>query len=89
MADIYELWEELRNHPDFAGGAVFTRQDVAHAFFMPEGDLEILPTPEQVASITDKMLRQSRTTIDSYIFWGTYSWTEALRDNVDFSPLTM
>jgi len=79
MPDIYKLWEQIENHPDFAGGALFTRDSVAQACFDIEPGEE---TPEDIARVTESMMEHSRMTIESYVFSSTYTWMEALKDNV-------
>ena len=66
---------------DFAGGTVWTSTDVAQALYHPDQDEE--PTDEEIDSITPEQLSQAAETMESYIFNGTYSWLEAMQDNVD------
>ena len=82
MSDsIHDLFRKVQEHPDYAGGAIFVREDVATGLHPWED-----PTPELVASITDEQLEQAKTTINSYIFNGTYTWATAIFENVEPTP---
>ena len=68
MENIHDLFSQVREHPDFAGGTVFVRDDVADALHI------------QAHEITDEQMYEARKAIENYIFNGAYSWTDALRD---------
>lgn len=79
---IPELWSEISSHPDFAGGTVFTRDDVAEVAFEPEdGWDEDAAVP--VDAVTPRMLELSVDAIDNFIFSGAWSWRDAVRENID------
>lgn len=81
---IYDLWRRIASHPDFAGGTIFTRDDVAAALFNNDADDPLNVTPEQVAQVTDDMVRQARRVTDNWIGAdGGYSWAEAIQDLVE------
>lgn len=81
---VYDLWAKVQEHPDFAGGTIFTREDVAHALMGPDAELTELPGPDDIARVTEENMRTARDTIDNLIFAGVgYSWSEALRENLD------
>lgn len=82
LPSIHDLFDAVRNHPDFAGGTVWTRTDVADALAGAEEFETFGATPEQVAAVTVEQLRESIKTLENYIFEGIYSWDEAIRDNV-------
>lgn len=80
--DIRDLWHAIQAHPDFAGGTVFTREDVAEVAFEPEDGWEedaALPLEE----VTPRMLELSVDAIDNFIFSGAWSWRDAVRENID------
>ena len=68
---IHDLFTKVREHPDFAGGTVFVREDVATALDVP------------AESVTPAMLMDAQKIIENYIFGGIYGWTEALADNIE------
>jgi hypothetical protein len=84
---IHALFQRVTEHPDFAGGTIFTRADVADALFMPDdgwgGWSTSVPDEASIARVTEDMLIDAAEIIDDYIFGGPYSWREALRDNID------
>ena len=82
---IHDLFAQVREHPDFAGGTIFTREDVAYALFAGEDDDVEDVTPEMLAKVTDDHLRQSQNVMSNYIFEGSYSWSEAMRDCIEVS----
>lgn len=69
-SSIHDLFAAVRNHPDFAGGTVFTRDDVAGALEIDEGQ------------VTPEMLGEAADTIGRWLEGGSYGWHEALRDHV-------
>lgn len=83
MSDIRELWSEIQSHPDYCGGTVFTREDVADVLFEPEDGWDDGPTPDDVARVTDAMQSQAIDAIDAYVFAGAWTWRDALREVVD------
>lgn len=83
MESIHELMQRVREHPDFAGGTVFVREDVAYALFGDEADEDPDLEPEIVARVTDAMLQESQKVIEHWIFEGVYGWDEAMRDNIE------
>lgn len=84
MADIYELWTEITNHPDFAGGAVFTREQVAHALFEPDTLWPDPARPESMAGVTEEVMHSARIATEVYIHRQIYTWQEAIRENVPY-----
>jgi hypothetical protein len=84
VPDIYDLWEAVQKHPDFAGGAVFTREQVAHALFEPDGLWPDPARPESVARVTEEILHSARVTTEAYIHRQIYTWQEAIRENVPY-----
>lgn len=88
MEDIHDLFEKVRNHPDFAGGTIFTREDVAVALFEPEAgwSLDKDITGDMLARVTPKVLKEAERVIYNWIFDGSYDWAEALRNNVSIDP---
>ena len=82
MESIYTLFAHVTEHPDFAGGTIWTREDVADAIFTPDEGWDEVPD-SATAAVTDDMLRQSQGILEAYIFEGGYSWREALKDNIE------
>jgi hypothetical protein len=81
--NIHDLWKEIREHPQFAGGTVFTRQDVADAIYEPQEDWKDEGAPRELAEgLTSEQISAAENTIRSYIFDSIYTWRDALRDNV-------
>lgn len=79
---IHELFAKVRKHPEYAGGTIFIREDIAEALFEPEGGWGSGPTDEDVAKVTEEMRKQAISIIGAFIFEGAYSWADALRDNI-------
>lgn len=73
--DIHALFARVREHRDFAGGAIFTREDVAFALSAGHAD----PTPAQLASVTAEMRAYAEEILGHYIFASPDRWREALR----------
>ena len=73
--DIHTLFRKVREHPDFAGGTIWTREDLAGALF---DEL----TEETIAQITPEQLEVARDVTESWLFEGAYGWDEAMLDNV-------
>jgi len=66
---IHDAFDRLCEHPDFAGGAIFTREDVAHALFEPaDGGNGRGPTDEDIARVTDDIVEQAVSVIHDYIW---------------------
>lgn len=85
---IDELWQRIREHPDFAGGTVFTREDVADVIYEPkEGWAGRRAPSELVDGLTDAQIAAAVEAIRSFLFEPLiYTWREALRENVPTSP---
>lgn len=85
MESIHDLFQKVREHPDFAGGTVFTREDVAEALMRGHDDprYDAADLKMKAAALTADQLHQSDKAIENYIFQGAYSWTEAIQDNVE------
>jgi len=80
---IFELWMQVVNHPDYAGGTVFTRTDVADALFEPDGGWpEGRPNESDVARVTESMRKQADHLIWTYLFDGLWDWREEMREYV-------
>jgi hypothetical protein len=82
---INELWERVRSHPDFAGGTVFTRQDVADAIYEPQEGWKDEQAPRDlVDGLTTRQISAAVEAIRSYIFDEqlSYTWRDALRARV-------
>lgn len=59
--DINELFDRVRKHPDYAGGTIWTREDVADALFEPPGGWgEERPTAADIARVTPEMAKGGR-----------------------------
>lgn len=78
MESIHELFRQVEQHPDFAGGTVFVREDVFDAIFARDGVAEYRPE-----MVTDDILEQSRRIINNFIFEGIYTWADALSENME------
>lgn len=77
---IHDLFQAVREHPDYAGGTVFTREDVAGAVF---GDDDGEYTPADVERVTPAMLAEAAKVIENWIMGDSvYTWSDALRENV-------
>lgn len=77
---IHDLFQAVREHPDYAGGTVFTREDVAGAVF---GDDDGDYTPADVERVTPAMLAEAAKVIENWIMGDSvYTWSDALRENV-------
>lgn len=97
MADssnIHDLFKVVKDHPDFAGGAIFTREDVAGVLFEPDGGWEdddpgdpaegsSVPH-DLVAKVTPADLISAQEAIEAFIFEGSYTWRDAISDRVKF-----
>jgi hypothetical protein len=79
MDRISSLWAKICSHPDFAGGTVFTREDVAKTLY---GEFE---TDEQereaAAAVTDDQLGIAQAFSDDY--FDASEWFELLRAEFD------
>lgn len=73
---IYELDFRLREHPDYAGGTTFTKDDVAEALF--DGDTE---------KVTPDVLQHTREVLYEWIFIQPIGWMEWLREYVNVRAL--
>jgi hypothetical protein len=82
---INDLWQNVREHPDFAGGTVFTRQDVADSVYEPPGGWNGgQASPELVSRLTDEQVSAAIEAIRSFIFDEQleHTWRDALRRGV-------
>jgi len=84
--DIYTLYHKVTQHPDFAGGAIFTRAHVAYALFAPDDgwrNTSPLDDPDHpaIAKVTEEMLVWSPDAFSDSIFASDYNWVEYLQDN--------
>lgn len=89
---ILDLWKKVREHPDYAGGTIFIRDDLAAALKMhraPEEDwfagMDDI-SEEEVGAVTDEEMAASRSITDNYLANSGYSWYEAIADNIDDYP---
>jgi hypothetical protein len=80
--DIHTLFRAVKEHPDFAGGTIFTRDDVAHALYDDDGDV-CAPPEEARARVTEAQMIESAEVIEAWIFNHSYDWTEAMRDLIE------
>lgn len=78
---IHDEFARVRNHPDFAGGAVWSTQDVADALLARDADFET--EAGDASTVTEEQREQSIKAMEHYIFSGIYGWDDAMRDNVD------
>jgi hypothetical protein len=81
---IDELWQQIQKHPDFAGGALFTTEELIESFFEPEdGWPEGEPTPEDMLKhrslVTEELRSWFIEVIENHIFG--QSWREAVWDS--------
>jgi hypothetical protein len=82
---ISTLWTAICDHPDYAGGSVWSREDVAGALYHNEEDDSYEHvTPEELDSVSESQMRQARNTTESWLGAdGGYSWVDAINDLVD------
>lgn len=85
--DIHELFEQVRSHPDYAGGTIWTREDVAEALFVPEESWgEVRPSEAEVAQVSQEAAARAASVLHDWIFEAIYSWREAIRDFAKVAP---
>ena len=78
------LWSAICDHPDYAGGSVWNREDVAGAIYHNEEDDPFdHASEEEIASISDKQMQEARNVTDNWLgASGGYSWYDAIFDLV-------
>ncbi len=79
VEDVHLLFAKVRSHPDFAGGTIFTRSDIASALCADDGE----PSSEQVAALTDEVREAAEQILADFIFASPYTWRQALRDSLN------
>ena len=79
---LAELWGAVQAHPDYVFGALWAREDVAEALLDDDWSDAPADPIEWIGKLTDEQVSEAATTFESYIFNGSYSWREAIRDNV-------
>jgi hypothetical protein len=86
--NIHDLWQKICDHPDFAGGTVFTRQDVADAIYEPQDGWKDGEAPQELVDrLTSEQISAAVEAIRSYIFDEELfdTWRDAFRRRVPTS----
>lgn len=82
---LHDLWRAVTEHPDFAGGRIWIREDIAVALYNSQAEYPWDVSPEQHAAVTDDMVCQSRRVIDNWIDAdGGYGWMDAMQDLIEY-----
>jgi hypothetical protein len=55
MSDIYSLFNEVKNHPDFVGGTIFTTDDIPEGIKLPD-DFREKDLSNYLAQVGNQML---------------------------------
>jgi hypothetical protein len=80
MDTISSLWSKICSHPDYVGGTVFTRFDVARVL---SGEFESVEQEDAAAAaVTDEQLAIAQNFSDNY-FFDRYLWFDLLRAEFD------